>query len=191
MICPTFKNQNSTFYVNCESLVQALQELPLSLRLNVAADLVQTALPLELPPVKPKRNEGKGLGMQLKGPVGSISELKPAGCPLFPGKDDPRLAALDGLQRQVPQLPSAADHLEEELDVLLSLDAPVKEGDPISPDQTPQNLGPEENRELAQEEKVLMKSSMIEEKNLESEHPRTSKNVTEEELEDWLDSMIS
>lgn len=36
-----------------------------------------------------------------------------------------------------------------------------------------------------------MKSSMIEEKNLEPEHPKTSKNVTEEELEDWLDSMIS
>lgn len=93
--------------------------------------------------------------MQLKGPVGSISELKPAGCPLFPGKDDPRLASLDGLQRQAPQLQSAADHLEEELDLLLSLDAPIKEGDLISPDQTPQNLGPEENRELAQEEKGI------------------------------------
>ncbi|XP_055989937.1 cell death regulator Aven [Sorex fumeus] len=179
--CP---KQNSTFYVDCESLVRALQELPLSLRLNVAAELVQTALPLELPQVKPKRNEGKGLGLQLKGPLGSVSELKPAGCPMFPGKDNPPLAPSEGLQ-------SAADHLEEELDLLLSLDAPVKEGDPISPDQTPQKLGPEEGKELAQEEKVPTKPSLIEEKNVESEHPRTSKNVTEEELEDWLDSMIS
>ncbi|XP_054988577.1 cell death regulator Aven [Sorex araneus] len=179
--CP---KQNSTFYVDCESLVRALQELPLSLRLNVAAELVQTALPLELPQVKPKRNEGKGLGLQLKGPLGSVSELKPAGCPMFPGKDNSLLAPSEGLQ-------SAADHLEEELDLLLSLDAPVKEGGPISSDQTPQNPGPEEGREPAQEEKVPTKPSLIEEKNVESEHPRISKNVTEEELEDWLDSMIS
>lgn len=36
-----FLIQNSAFYVDCESLVRALQELPLSLRLNVAAELVQ------------------------------------------------------------------------------------------------------------------------------------------------------
>lgn len=179
--CP---KQNSTFYVDCELLVQALQKLPLSQRLNVAAELIQTTLPLELPQVKPKRNEGKGLGLQLQGPVGSVSELKPTGCPMFPGKDNPHLAPSEGLQ-------STVDHLEEELDLLLSLDAPVKEDGPVSPDQTPQNLGPEEGRELAHEEKVPINSSVIEEKNVESEHPKTSKNVTEEELEDWLDSMIS
>lgn len=38
--CP---KQNSAFYGDSESLVQDLQELPLSLRLSVAAELVQTA----------------------------------------------------------------------------------------------------------------------------------------------------
>lgn len=185
--------------MNCESLVQALQELPLSLRLNVAAELVQTALPLELPQVKPKRNdEGKGLGMQLKGALGlggkgSVSELKSAaaGCPLYLGKDSPRPGPSTGSQKPTAPLQSAADHLEEELDLLLNLDAPVKVGANILPDQTPQDLESQKDEEVAQEEKVLAKPAVTEEKNMESEQPSTSKNVTEEELEDWLDSMIS
>lgn len=38
---------------------------------------------------------------------------------------------------------------------------------------------------------VCAKPSMTEEKNVEPEQPSTSRHVTEEELEDWLDSMIS
>ncbi|XP_045678187.1 cell death regulator Aven [Phyllostomus hastatus] len=195
--CP---KQNSAFYVDCESLVQALQELPLSLRLNVAAELVQTALPLELPQVKPKRNdEGKGLGMQFRGPMGpggkgSVPEQKSAaaGCPVHLGKDSPSPGPAKGSQEPASPLPSAADHLEEELDLLLNLDAPVKAGDDLLPDQIPQALESEKDEEVAaQEEKVLAKLSVMEEKNLESVQPSTSKNVTEEELEDWLDSMIS
>ncbi|XP_006778238.1 PREDICTED: cell death regulator Aven [Myotis davidii] len=195
--CP---KQNSAFYVDCESLVQALQELPLSLRLNVAAELVQTALPLELPQVKPKRNdEGKGLGMQLRGPLGpggkgSLSELKssPAGCPGSLSKASPRPGPSEGSQDPASPLQSAADHLEEELDLLLNLDAPAKAGANILPDQMPQDLGSEKDGEVvAQEEKVPAKASVAEEKTVEPEQPSTSKNVTEEELEDWLDSMIS
>ncbi|XP_014635879.1 PREDICTED: cell death regulator Aven, partial [Ceratotherium simum simum] len=194
--CP---KQNSAFYVDCESLVRALQELPISLRLNVAAELVQTALPLELPQVKPKRNdEGKGLGMQLKGPLGpggkgSISDLKPAaaGCPMFLGNDSPRPGPSKGSQKPASPLQSAADHLEEELDLLLNLDVPVKEGENILPDQISLDLESEKDGEVAQEETVRTKPSVMEEKNVESEQPSTSKDVTEEELEDWLDSMIS
>ncbi|XP_072664764.1 cell death regulator Aven [Canis lupus baileyi] len=221
--------QNSAFYVDCESLVRALQELPLSLRLNVAAELVQilfiherhregqrhsqrekqascgepdvglssrtpgsrpepkTALPLELPQMKPKRNdEAKGLGMQLKGPLGpggkgSVSELKPAACCPAPS---------GGPQKPTAPLPSAADHLEEELDLLLSLDAPVRDGESILPDLTP-GLESEKDRDMAQEGQGPAEPSVTDEKNVQSEQPSTSKPVTEEELEDWLDSMIS
>ncbi|KAM7155977.1 cell death regulator Aven [Molossus nigricans] len=189
--CP---KQDSAFYVDCESLVQALQELPLSLRLNVAAELVQTALPVELPQVKPKRNdEGKGLGMQLKGPLGpggKGSELRSAGCPMYPSKDSPRRGPAEGSQKPASPPHSAADPLEEELDLLLNLDAPVKVGDNILPDQTPQDLE-SEKEEAAAQEKVLAKPPATEEETAESEQPSTSKTVTEEELEDWLDSMIS
>ncbi|XP_042799063.1 cell death regulator Aven [Panthera pardus] len=191
--CP---KQNSAFYVDCESLVRALQELPLSLRLNVAAELVQTTLPLELPQVKPKRNdEGKGRGMQLKGPLGpggrGSAELKSvaAGCPMYLGKDSP--GPTKGSREPTGPLQSAAGPLEEELDLLLSLDAPIKEGENILPDQTSQDRGSEKDGEVAPEEKAPAEPSVVEEKNVEPEQASTSKTVTEEELEDWLDSMIS
>ncbi|GAB5572619.1 cell death regulator Aven [Prionailurus iriomotensis] len=191
--CP---KQNSAFYVDCESLVRALQELPLSLRLNVAAELVQTTLPLELPQVKPKRNdEGKGRGMQLKGPLGpggrGSAELKSvaAGCPMYLGKDSP--GPTKGSREPTGPLQSAAGPLEEELDLLLSLDAPIKEGENILPDQTSQDQGSEKDGEVAPEEKAPAEPSVVEEKNVEPEQASTSKTVTEEELEDWLDSMIS
>nr|XP_010963620.1 PREDICTED: cell death regulator Aven [Camelus bactrianus] len=194
--CP---KQNPAFYVDCESLARALQELPLSLRLNIAAELVQTALPLELPQVKPKRNDdGKGLGKQLKGPLGpggkgSLSELKSAaaGCATYPGKGHPGPGPSQGPQNPATLLLSAVDHLEEELDLLLNLDAPVKEGGDLSSDQTTQDLGSEKDGEAAQEEKDPARASVLEEKNVESKQPSISKSVTEEELEDWLDSMIS
>uniref|UniRef100_A0A2K6K8P0 Apoptosis and caspase activation inhibitor n=1 Tax=Rhinopithecus bieti TaxID=61621 RepID=A0A2K6K8P0_RHIBE len=194
--CP---KQNSAFYVDSELLVRALQELPLSLRLNVAAELVQATVPLELPQVKPKRtDDGKGLGMQLKGPLGPggkgpIFELKSAaaGCPVLLGTDNPRPGPSTDSQKPTSPLQSAGDHLEEELDLLLNLDAPVKEGDNILPDQTSQDLKSEKDGEVVQEEEVCAKPSVTEEKNVEPEQPSTSRNVTEEELEDWLDSMIS
>ncbi|XP_010842510.1 PREDICTED: cell death regulator Aven [Bison bison bison] len=194
--CP---KQNSAFYVDCESLVRALQELPLSLRLNVAAELVQTALPLELPQVKPKRNnDGKGLGMQLKGPSGpggkgSLSEMTSTttGFPVYPGKDGPGSGPSKGSRNPTSLLQLAADHLEEELDLLLNLDAPVKEGGDILSDQTAQDLESEKRGELVQAAAEPANPFVLEEKNVTSGQPSISRNVTEEELEDWLDSMIS
>uniref|UniRef100_A0A8C9K9W0 Cell death regulator Aven n=1 Tax=Panthera tigris altaica TaxID=74533 RepID=A0A8C9K9W0_PANTA len=181
--------ENSAFYVDCESLVRALQELPLSLRLNVAAELVQTTLPLELPQVKPKRNdEGKGRGMQLKGGSAELKSVA-AGCPMYLGKDSP--GPTKGSREPTGPLQSAAGPLEEELDLLLSLDAPIKEGENILPDQTSQDRGSEKDGEVAPEEKAPAEPSVVEEKNVEPEQASTSKTVTEEELEDWLDSMIS
>ncbi|XP_005381223.1 PREDICTED: cell death regulator Aven [Chinchilla lanigera] len=194
--CP---KQNSALYVDSVSLVQALQELPLSLRLNVAAELIQSVVPLELPQAKPKRNDdGKGLGMPLKGSLGPggrgpMSELRSstAGCPGSLGKDSPRPGPSGASWKPDSSLKSAADHLEEELDLLLNLDAPVKEGYDSVPEETPQDLKSEKDGEVAQEEQVPAEPSVTEEKNVESEQPSTSNNVTEEELEDWLDSMIS
>uniref|UniRef100_A0A8C6W501 Apoptosis, caspase activation inhibitor n=1 Tax=Nannospalax galili TaxID=1026970 RepID=A0A8C6W501_NANGA len=181
--------QNSALYVDSESLVQALQELPLSVRLNVAAELIQTTVPLELPQAKPRRNDdGKGLGMQLRGP---ISELRSAGCPRSLGKDSLRPDLLGGSQKPTSRPQSATDHLEEELDLLLNLDAPVKEEDHVCPDQTSEDVESETEGQVILEEKVPENPSVTSERNVESEHPVTSKPVTDEELEDWLDSMIS
>nr|KAF6499128.1 apoptosis and caspase activation inhibitor [Molossus molossus] len=132
--------------------------------------------------------------MQLQGPLGpggKGSELRSAGCPMYPSKDSPRRGPAEGSQKPASPPHSAADPLEEELDLLLNLDAPVKVGDNILPDQTPQDLESEKEEAAAQEEKVLAKPPATEEETAESEQPSTSKTVTEEELEDWLDSMIS
>ncbi|ERE72088.1 cell death regulator Aven-like protein [Cricetulus griseus] len=179
--CP---KQNSALYVDSESLVRALQQLPLSVRLNVASELIQTTIPLELPQVKPRRNDdGKELGMQLRGP---ISELRSAA-----GKDSLRQSPPEGLQKAPFPPQSVADHLEDELDMLLHLDAPMTEEDRICPDQMSQDQEPDRDQQVAQEETVPEKPSMTGEKNVEPEQTSTSKNVTEEDLEDWLDSMIS
>ncbi|XP_042543507.1 cell death regulator Aven [Dipodomys spectabilis] len=182
--CP---KQNSALYVDSESLVRALQELPLSLRLNVAAELVQATVPLELPQVKPKRKgDGKGPGMQLRG---SLSELRAsaAGGPRSLGKDGPQLGP-SGASQSPASLPQpAAGCLEEELELLLSLDAPVRAGGSIPLGQTWQNLRSEEGEEAQKE----TEPSVTGEKNADSEQAATPKDVTEEELEDWLDSMIS
>uniref|UniRef100_A0A8C5K5K4 Apoptosis, caspase activation inhibitor n=2 Tax=Jaculus jaculus TaxID=51337 RepID=A0A8C5K5K4_JACJA len=186
--CP---KQNSALYVDSELLVRALQELPLSLRLNVAAELIQTTVPLELPQVKAKRNDdGKSPGMQLRGPVSELRSST-AGCIRFLGTDNLRADPAEASEKSTswPQL--AADHLEEELDQLLSLDAPVTEGTNICTDQTPQDLKCKTDGQTPQEEEVSSKPTAAEEKNVEPEHQSTSKPVTEEDLEDWLDSMIS
>lgn len=124
--------------------------------------LFQTAVPLELPQVKPKRsNDSKGLGMQLKGPLGlggrgPLSELRSstAGCPGSLAKDSPRPDPSGGSQKPTFP-PQSADHLEEELDLLLNLDAPVKEEDGILPDQTSQDLKSERDGQMAQEEEGM------------------------------------
>lgn len=108
--------------------------------------------------MKPKRNnDGKGLGMQLKGPSGpggkgSLSEMKSTttGFPVYPGKDGPGSGPSKASQNPTSLLQLAADHLEEELDLLLNLDAPVKEGGDILSDQTAQDLESEKRGDLVQ-----------------------------------------
>lgn len=89
--------------------------------------------------------------MQLRGP---ISELRSAAgsCPRSLGKDSLRPSPLEGLQKAPFPPHSEADHLEDELDMLLHLDAPVKEDDRPCLDQTSQDQEPERDGQVAQEE---------------------------------------
>ncbi|XP_074092364.1 cell death regulator Aven [Macrotis lagotis] len=186
--------QISALYVDCESLVRALQELPLSLRLNVAAELVQATAPLELPQMKPKKMEdGKGQGMQMRWPLGPSSDVisDAANRPVSMGKDGHRPCSSEAFQKITPPLQQTVDHLDEELDLLLNLDAPVKEEENTLTALTYQDPQIKKDGKIIQEN-VPEILSVTEEKCFESAQPPcTSKNVTEEELEDWLDSMIS
>ncbi|KAF1669773.1 AVEN regulator, partial [Pygoscelis papua] len=192
--------QLSALSVDCQSLVQALQELPLHLRLNVAAELLQASTPVELPQMKSKIIEdGKRrelLFRQTLAQSETVLVSHPIGdsvAPSEPGsKNGPGASAAEPFQRAQPQSKQETDHLDEELDLLLNLDAPLDtENRPVSGSLS-YNISTEKDLKMDCKETDPLKPDTPEEKSTASpQQQSTSKNVTEEELEDWLDSMIS
>ncbi|NWQ87903.1 AVEN regulator, partial [Burhinus bistriatus] len=186
--------------VDCQSLVQALQELPLHLRLNVAAELVQASAPVELPQMKSKiiedskRREllfrqslAKSETVLVSHPIGdSVAPSEPR------SKIGPTAGAAEPFQRAPPLSKQETDHLDEELDLLLNLDAPIDtENRPVS-GALSYNISTERELKMDCKENDPLKLGVPEEKSTAPQQQQsTSKNVTEEELEDWLDSMIS
>ncbi|KFQ62091.1 Cell death regulator Aven, partial [Pelecanus crispus] len=191
--------QLSALSVDCQSLVQALQELPLHLRLNVAAELVQASTPVELPQMKSKIEDGKRRELLFRQSLAQSETVlvsHPVGdsvAPSEPGrKNGPRASAAEPFQRAHPLSKQETDHLDEELDLLLNLDAPVDtENRPVS-GALSYNTSTEKDLKMDCKENDPLKLDIPEEKSTASQQQQsTSKNVTEEELEDWLDSMIS
>ncbi|NXN38183.1 AVEN regulator, partial [Rhinoptilus africanus] len=192
--------QLSALSVDCQSLVQALQELPLHLRLNVAAELVQASTPAELPQMKSKMiEEGKRRELLFRQSLAQSETVlvsHPLGdsvVPSEPGsKNGPRASAAEPFQRAQLLSKQETDHLDEELDLLLNLDASIDtENRPVS-GALSYNASTAKDLKMDCKEKDPLKVDVPEEKSTASQQPQsTAKNVTEEELEDWLDSMIS
>ncbi|NXD21466.1 AVEN regulator, partial [Spelaeornis formosus] len=192
--------QFSALSVDCQSLVQALQELPLHLRLNVAADLVQASTPLEIPQMKSKIFEDGKKREQLfrqslaQHETGLVSH--PFGNSVAPSesgsKKGSRAKAREPFQRVDPLSNQDTDHLDEELDLLLNLEAPINtENRPVS-DKLSCSISTEKELKMDCKENEPLSIDLPEEKTTSSQQQRNvSKEVTEEELEDWLDSMIS
>ncbi|NWR70936.1 AVEN regulator, partial [Centropus unirufus] len=189
--------QLSTLSVDCQSLAEALQELPLHLRLNVAAELVQASTPVELPQMKTKTAEdnkrrellfrqsplAQGERVLVSHPIGvSVAPSEPV------SKNGPRASAAEAFQKARPQ---ETDHLDEELDFLLSLDAPINTENRPESSALSYSIPSQKDLKTDHKEKETLKLDVPEEKSTASQQQSTSKNVTEEELEDWLDSMIS
>ncbi|NWS19643.1 AVEN regulator, partial [Pachyramphus minor] len=192
--------QFSALSVDCQSLVQALQELPLHLKLNVAADLVQASTPVELPPMKSKVFEDvKGrdqLFRQSPAQSDTVLVSPPVGNSVVssePGsKNDSRENAREPFQRIHPLSKQETDHLDEELDLLLNLEAPMNTGNRPASGALSCNVSTEKDLKMDYKENDPLKVDVSEEKSTSSQQQQsTSKDITEEELEDWLDSMIS
>ncbi|NXW36630.1 AVEN regulator, partial [Phaetusa simplex] len=192
--------QLSALSVDCQSLVQALQELPLHLRLNVAAELVQASTPVELPPMKSKIIEdGKRRELLFRQSLAQSETAlvsHPLGdsvAPSEPGsQNDPWASAAEPFQRAQLLSKQETDHLDEELDLLLNLDAPIGTQNRPMSGALSYNVSMEKDFKMDCKEKDPLKLDMPEEKSAASQQQqRAPKNVTEEELEDWLDSMIS
>ncbi|XP_075049669.1 cell death regulator Aven [Mixophyes fleayi] len=159
--------QDSSVYLDSQSLVKALQEIPLHLRLNIEADLVQAELPQELPQfmLKGLSNMAPTFTAQKGTTASTASAEAAASLPEPQTPQDPTLPALD-----------------EELDFLLSLEAPVGEQMVTSPD------GPtEHDQHVTCEEQATSPMTDLACLAAEEKH----KAVTPEDLEDWLDSMIA
>ncbi|NXS71380.1 AVEN regulator, partial [Pandion haliaetus] len=194
------RKQLSALSVDCQSLVQALQELPLHLRLNVAAELVQASTPVELPQMKCKiTEEGTRRELLFRQSLPrseTVLVSQPVGGSVAPSeprsKNGPRASAAEPFQRAQPLPKQEPDHLDEELDLLLKLDAPVDtENKPVS-GALSYNRSTEKELKMDCKENDPLKLDMPEAKSTVSQQQQsTSKNFTEEELEDWLDSMIS
>ncbi|NXK59776.1 AVEN regulator, partial [Sylvietta virens] len=192
--------QFSALSVDCQSLVQALQELPLHLRLNVAADLVQASTPLEIPQMKSKIFEDGKKREQLfrqslaQCETGLVSD--PVGnsvAPSEPGsKNGSRAKARESSQRVHPLSNQDTDHLDEELDLLLNLEAPINTENRPASGTLSCSISTEKDLLIDCKENEPLKLDVPEEKNTSSQQQQsTSRDVTEEELEDWLDSMIA
>ncbi|NXG13047.1 AVEN regulator, partial [Grallaria varia] len=192
--------QFSALSVDCQSLVQALQGLPLHLRLNVAADLVQASTPVELPQMKSKIFEDGKRREQLfqQSPAQSKtpSVSQPVGNSVAPSesgsKNVSRANAKEPFQSDHPLSKQETDHLDEELDLLLNLEAPVSSGNRPVSGALSYNISTEKDLKIDCKENDPLKVHLPEEKSTSSQQQQsTSKDITEEELEDWLDSMIS
>ncbi|NXU52493.1 AVEN regulator, partial [Turnix velox] len=194
------QKQLSALSIDCQSLVQSLKGLPLHLRLNVAAELVQESTPAELPQMKSKIIEdGKRRELRIQQSLPQsetvlVSHLPgDAVPPLEPGiKKSARTSTAAPFCKAQPLSKQEADHLDEELDLLLNLDAPiVTEKRPVS-DAISYNVSTEEDLKGNCKENDPINLDTPEEKSVAPQQQQsTSKNITEEELEEWLDSMIS
>nr|XP_020651418.1 cell death regulator Aven isoform X1 [Pogona vitticeps] len=189
-LCP---KQFSGLYVDCQSLVQALDNLPLHLRLNVDAELVQNTVPVTLPQSKLKSNDVPMRSGGIVQPSMGQSKVAPSSYPaagsaapfILPKKDGCDTSS-EAHQKSPSVERQETDHLDEDLDLLLKLDAPANPEnnfalslDTLSDDWRT----PHEEKDHLQLDGMQDLCSTTQEV--------TSKNITEEELEDWLDSMIS
>lgn len=179
------KNQIPALFIDLPALTQSLEELPLHTRLNLEAELLQV-VPDQLPSVSVPHRTDLALAGALKAPqVGRISGLD-INCAV---KSLPGTTPSPSVSTTV-QPPT--DDADRELDLLLSLQNPVTELPSVESntmmDETPNNPVTASVEEDKKEETVDTKDTKPE---VEKEPKSTRQELTEEDLEDWLDSMIS
>ncbi|NXA61703.1 AVEN regulator, partial [Mohoua ochrocephala] len=156
--------------------------------------------PLEIPQMKSKIFEDGKKREQLFRQSLAQSEAvlvsHPVGnsvAPSEPGsKNGSGTNARESFQRAHPLSNQDTDHLDEELDLLLNLEAPINtENRPVSGTLSC-SIATEKDLKMDCKENEPLKVDVPEEKSTSSQQQQcTAKDVTEEELEDWLDSMIS
>nr|XP_057913855.1 cell death regulator Aven isoform X1 [Doryrhamphus excisus] len=180
-------SEMSAHFVDLEALALFLKQVPLHQRLNLDAELLQVSTPAELPPMTSKQETPKVAAFT---PPPTASEI--------PNKNNnnPNISRSLSLSASSDfQGPSGAavaappaDDVDEDLDQLLTLAKPVCDVSGGKSDST-------ESATALQKECDTVTEAVIEEKTEERKeeisHRGSAQEMTEEDLEDWLDSMIS
>lgn len=176
--------QMSPLFVDCQSLAQTLQQLPLHLQLNVEAELVQVNPPAELPQIRLKSmDDGKSKFGQFR----AHTKASPTNVETIPVNIILNSTTLES-ERTAPASESQepANHLDEELEFLLHLETPVNKDD-VSLKGTQDTEDDPENVDISID---TSGAEVID--NTNSQPTGTAEKLDPEvELEDWLDSMIS
>ncbi|KAM9840028.1 cell death regulator Aven [Aulostomus maculatus] len=178
-------SQMSAAFVDLPALAESLQQVPLHQRLNLEAELVQVSTPVELPAVT--------LATKQETPR-IVAFTPPPAAPNSLGTNKNISVASNPAPRSIPSggADTPVDDADEELDQLLSFEKTVSGGQCVSvEDAAPEEVCQEVKEEVTavKEEK---KSDEVKDNHVNS--PTSApvrQEMTEEDLEDWLDSMIS
>ncbi|KAJ8007329.1 hypothetical protein DPEC_G00116400 [Dallia pectoralis] len=183
-------NPMAAVFIDLPALARSLQELPLHRRLNLDTELVQVTTPMELPSIT-MATKRDSVAMGISKP--SLRDLPTAGKGVIPNLGATSAPPVRGT---APLISAAAEPLlvdDVELDHLLSLTGPesrpgsvVEQITVLGPDQSvteekfvPQVMEEKQETKVKEEVAEPVKTNT------------TAKKVTQEDLEDWLDSMIS
>ncbi|XP_051265964.1 cell death regulator Aven [Dicentrarchus labrax] len=186
-------SQMSAVFVDLPALAQSLQQVPLHQRLNLEAELVQVSTPVELPSMTlaPKQEIPKTA--TLTPPPAALKVLNINQKVLTA----PKPALVPDSQVSSSAAEPLVDDVNEELDQLLSLQKPVLgvSGSQSESVADEESAVPEKACEEVKEVVLEVIGEKMEEvKDKDVTPPKSAsvrKEVTEEDLEDWLDSMIS
>ncbi|XP_041952438.1 cell death regulator Aven [Alosa sapidissima] len=185
-------HQMAGVFVDLALLAQSLQELPLHQRLSLESELVQAATPAELPAVtmvsKPDTNKLGGVGFKATTPV-------PKSLVSGTGMSSPAKKTPVSAEAHISssKLEARTEEADEELDLLLGLQKPVTE---LSLSESQPNNAAEEATPVGDQKAANKKETeeVVDRPKEEETAPQLvagKQEVSEEDLEDWLDSMIS
>lgn len=164
-------------FVDLPSLAQSLQQVPLRHRLNLQSELIQVSTPVALPTQLPPKSE--------------ISKT-----PTFtPPSATAKVTVTTPLKPLTPSVVESPEEDMDELDQLLSLDKPVSaSGNEANAALDQEKSAPEKVYEEVKKnvpEVVEKEDKMAEVKDKRVSPASVKTELTEDDLEDWLDSMIS
>ncbi|KAK5612550.1 hypothetical protein CRENBAI_011965, partial [Crenichthys baileyi] len=183
---PFTASQMSVVCLDLPALAQSLQQVPLHQRLNLEAELVQTLTPVELPAVT----------LTPKQKVSKTEKFSPssAGFKCLGTNQNHPVTRGVGLDSHVSSVAVKPMEDDEELDQLLGLQKPASDdaghqptGGPVEERGSPEK-GFEEVKEVVPE---VAEEAATDEIVTSPKSVPVNKLMTEEDLEDWLDSMIS